>query len=229
MIWVMTRSNRTSPTLERLFSDFDPAAWPVIAESNQGTLLHVRHEDLNLAVKLPRGRGLLHWARRLTLEREHRAYLRLQGLPGLPACHGLFQGRYLALQYIDGQPLRQTTGLQPPAFYQQLRASIDAMHARGVTHGDLKSRHNIMVSSEGHPVIIDLGTALLRKPGWRPLNRWLFNYLCQIDLNGWLKHKYGSYDQVSGTDRALLRRSLIERMNNWLRHRRGRGRTDSGS
>src|SRR5690625_5869296 len=60
----------TQRQLDELFSDFDPAAWPVIAESNQGLIVHVTTKTLNLAVKVPRGRGLMWHARRLSLLRE---------------------------------------------------------------------------------------------------------------------------------------------------------------
>jgi len=209
----------TQRQLDELFSDFDPAAWPVIAESNQGLIVHVTTKTLNLAVKVPRGRGLMWHARRLSLLREHAAYQKLTGIPGLPRCFGLFNGCHLALEYIQGLPLRQAVVPDQHAFYDRLRGILEAMHRRGVAHGDLKSRQNIMMTDSGAPVIVDLGTAVVRKNGWRPFNRWLFNYLCRIDFNGWVKHKYGSYDNIADHDRHHLRRTRIERINNWVRRR----------
>lgn len=209
----------TQSQLDKLFSDFDPAAWPVIAESNQGLIVHVTAKPLNLAVKVPRGRGLMWHARRLSLLREHAAYQRLTGITGLPRCFGLFNGCHLALEYIQGLPLRQAVVPDQYTFYDRLRGILEAMHRRGVAHGDLKSRQNIMMTNSGEPVIVDLGTAVIRKNGWQPFNHWLFNYLCRIDFNGWVKHKYGSYDNIADHDRHHLRRTRIERINNWVRRR----------
>lgn len=205
--------------LEALFDGFEPADWPVVADSNQGTIVRVKTGALDLAVKTPRGNGVAWRARRFSLRREYRAYRRIEGLAGFPRCLGLFGGCHLAIEYVDGALLRHATPDDPERFFGALRTTIEAMHARGVAHGDLKSRHNVMVSTDGLPVIIDLGTAIVRKPGWHPLNHWLFDYLRQIDLNGWVKLKYGSYDRVDELDRHLVRRSRIERLNHWARRR----------
>ena len=40
----------------------------------------------------------------------------------------------------------------------------------------------------------------------------LFEFMRQTDLNAWVKLKYGGYSGVSEADRALLRRSWLERV-----------------
>lgn len=205
--------------LDALFEDFSPSDWPVVAESNQGQIVRVDADGCSLAVKTPRGKGLAWQARRISLKREYRAYRRLDGLPGFPRCFGLYAGAFLALEYVEGALLRHAAPAAPEAFFDDLRRAIESMHDRGVAHGDLKSRQNVMVSSTGKPVIIDLGTAILRQPGWHPLNHWMFDYLRQIDRNGWVKLKYGSYDRADELDRRLVRRSRIERINHWARRR----------
>lgn len=181
--------------------------------------MRVKSGGLDLAVKTPRGRGLAWRARQFSLKREYRAYRRIEGLPGFPRCFGLFKGCHLTLEYIEGTLLDHADPADPERFFQQLRETIEAMHDRGVAHGDLKSRKNVMIAGDGRPVILDLGTSLVLKPGRRPFNRWLFNYLRQIDRNGWIKLKYGSYDQVDELDRHLVQRTRIERINRWVRRR----------
>jgi len=205
--------------LDALFEHFSPSDWPVLAESNQGLILRVDFDGVRLAVKTPRGRGIAWHARRFSLRREFQAYRRVEGLPGFPRCIGLYGGAHLVLEYVDGALLRHASPAEPEAFFDALRVTIEGMHDRGVAHGDLKSRQNVMVAATGHPMIIDLGTAIVRRPGWHPLNRWMFNYLRQIDRNGWVKLKYGSYDRADELDRRLVRRSRIERINNWARRR----------
>jgi len=206
-------------SLETLFADFRPGDWPLIAHSNQGTLVRVRRDGLDLAVKTPMGFGPLWYGRRYTLRREYRAYRRLEGLAGFPRCLGLFDGCHLALEYVEGRLLGETRPADPQAFFERLRATIAAMHGRGVVHGDLKSRRNVMVDAQGRPVIIDLGTAVIFKPGFHPLNHFVFDYLRRIDRNGFVKLKYGRYELAEGEDRAWVRRSIIERVNHWARKR----------
>ena len=209
----------TTAELDALFDGFRPSDWPLVAESNQGRIVRVDGPGWRLAVKTPRGSGLAWRARRFSLRREYRAYRRLEGLAGVPLCLGLYGGCHLALHFIDGVWLKHASLDDPEAFFDRLRRIITGMHERGVAHGDLKSRKNVMVGADGQPVIIDLGTAVVRREGWHPLNHWLHDYLCQIDRNGWVKLKYGSYDRADELDRSLVRRSRIERLNHWARRR----------
>ncbi|QKK01729.1 MAG: hypothetical protein HND55_03075 [Pseudomonadota bacterium] len=224
----MTRSPSNLPPLAAALKSFDPARHRLIARSSQGQLLEVNAREGRFVVKMPVGRRLAGMLWRHALRREHTAYRQLQGLPGFPRCHGLFDDRHLVIERIAGVPLRQATLLQRERFFANLQATITAMHQRGIAHGDLKNRDNIMVRADDqHPFIIDLGTAVVRKPGLHPFNHRLFDYLCRIDRNAWIKLKYGGYDRVQPADRAWLRRSLIERINSRLR--RGRRRVQSRS
>lgn len=215
----MPASDPQNSSLEALFADFRPGDWPLIARSNQGTLVRVQADGFDLAVKTPMGYGPLWYGRRFSLQREYRAYRRLEGLAAFARCLGLFGGCHLALEYIEGRLLREAGPADPDAFFDRLKTAVVAMHERGVVHGDLKSRSNVMVDTHDRPVIIDLGTAVVRKPGFHPINHFVFDYLRRIDRNGFVKLKYGRYDMASGADRDWVRRSLIERVNNWARRR----------
>jgi len=215
----MPLADPTAADLAGLFEAFSPSDWPLVAESNQGRIVRVTVGERQLAVKTPRGRGLAWRARQFSLRREFRAYQRVDGIEGFPRCFGLFGDAHLVLEYVDGTLLKHTTPSEPEILFEALRRAIDGMHERGVAHGDLKSRQNVMVTPSGSPVIIDLGTAIVRKTGWHPLNHGMFDYLSQIDRNGWVKLKYGSYDRADELDRQLVRRSRIERINHWARRR----------
>ena len=173
-------------------------------------------DDRELAVKTAAGRGPLLAVNRHALRREYQAYLRLEGLAGIPVCHGLVEDRFLVLDLIDARPFRDSR--IGPEFFDQLLQTIRAMHARGVAHGDLKRKSNLMVDTGGKPVLLDFGAATLLRNGRHPINRRLFEFMRQTDLNAWVKLKYGGYKGVSDADRALLRRSWLERV---LSRRRG--------
>jgi serine/threonine protein kinase len=205
--------------LETLFTDFDPARYPLIARSTQGVIVRVNEMGTDLAVKIPTGRGLTRRLLTTALRREYRAYQRVAGMDGFARCYGLFRDSYLALEYLQAKPLKQVAPHVPGHFYQRLLDLIENMHARGVAHGDLKSRQNVMVDATGEPIIVDLGTSVVKRQGWHPINQRLFSYMCRIDRNSWIKLKYGGYDNVDEADRHLLDRSLIERINSRIRRR----------
>jgi predicted Ser/Thr protein kinase len=192
----------------------------ILATSNQGTILLFQGDGRELIVKTAMGKGLVLKARRKTLLREHSAYQRMDGLAGVPACYGLVDGKHLVIEYIRGTPYRNASWTNRDKWFEGLLAVLRSFHQRGVSHGDLKSKANIMVTEDEKPCVIDFGTAFLHKPGFHPINNWLFEYGKRLDINAWVKHKYhGQYADASETDRALLDYSRLEYMVRKLRGR----------
>ena len=183
----------------------------VLAVSNQGTLLHYQQGDHDLVVKTPMGKGLLLKLREKTLLKEFEAYQRLEGLPGVPACHGMVDGRFLVIEYIRGTPYREAAWTDRALWFEKFLKLLNSIHGRGVSHGDLKSKSNIMVTEDEQPCVIDFGTAFVSRPGFHPLNNWLYRHARQMDINAWVKHKYhGRYEEASDEDLELLNYSRIE-------------------
>lgn len=192
----------------------------LLATDNQGIVLLYEGEDRKLVIKSAMGRGALRKARQATLEREHAAYRRLAGVEGVPACYGLLEGRYLVLEFIEGTPYRHAVWQDRDQWFAQLLDVIRAFHARGVSHGDLKSKTNLIVGADQKPYIIDFGTTFLHKDGFHPVNNYLFEYGKRLDINAWVKHKYhGRYKDASPEDRALLNYSKLEYVVRKLRGR----------
>jgi len=109
----------------------------------------------------PRGRIVRRWIAPRLLAREAAAYRRLAGLPAIPRLLGWIDGEALALEYRPGVFLsRSLRGTLPAGFLAELEASIEAMHARGVVHLDLRHRSNVLAGEDGHPVVIDFASAL---------------------------------------------------------------------
>lgn len=192
----------------------------ILATSNQGTVLHYQDDGLDLVIKTAMGKGAVLHARRTTLQREAKAYELLAGVEGVPRSYGLVCGRYLALEHVNGVPYRDAEIPDRDVWFGSLLATIRACHERGVAHGDLKSKSNLMVREDGSPCIIDFGTTVVFRPGFHPFNHQLFSYLKQLDLNAWVKHKYrGRYEDASNEDRALLKYSLFESLLRKYRNR----------
>jgi len=171
------------------------------------------------AVKVPQGKPRWGWVERWIIRRERSIYARLEGLPGIPRCHGLVAGRYLVLDYMEGESFRAAQARLDPAhpFFERLREIIEAVHARGVAHTDLKRKDNLLVQAGDTPCIVDFGAAMVR--GGNPLSHGLFRIARQFDRNAWVKLKYDGYRNIAPEDRAHLRRLGIERMSHWIKRR----------
>ena len=183
----------------------------ILDTSNQGIVLLFEGDGLKLVIKSAMGRGPVRKARQATLEREYAAYQRLKGVEGVPACYGLLAGRYLMMEFIEGTTYRHATWQDRDQWFADLLLVIQAFHSRGVSHGDLKSKTNMIVGKDQKPYIIDFGTTFLYKDGFHPINNHLFEYGKRLDINAWVKHKYhGRYKNASEEDRQLLNYSKLE-------------------
>ncbi len=192
----------------------------ILATSNQGTVLLFEGDGLRLVVKSAMGRGAVRKARQATLEREYSAYQRLAGVTGVPACYGFLAQRYLVMEFIDAVPYREAVWQDRDAWFTGLLEVIRAFHDRGVSHGDLKSKANMLVGMDQKPYVIDFGTTFIHKDGFHPVNNRLFEYGKRLDINAWVKHKYhGRYKDASPEDQELLQYSKLEYL---VRRLRGR-------
>jgi predicted Ser/Thr protein kinase len=174
----------------------------------------------DIVVKQPHRGGPLGALWRSLLRREHAVYERLEGIAGIPRSFGLV-GDGLAIEYVAGPSLRADEArlTDREAFFARLLTTIEAMHAAGVAHGDLKRKNNIIVASGERPYLIDFGIAVRRSARDGLFNRFVFSRIAQMDLNAWVKLKYGrridpetERGVLSAEDAAIYRPLLIERL-----------------
>lgn len=182
-----------------------------LSRGYQGAVHVVGSGSGRRVIKSPMGRGLAYRVRRFMLRREYAAYLRLGEVEGVPRCHGLQADGSLVLEYVEGEPFRESAEFlrDRPRYFRELLGIIQAIHAAGVAHGDLKRRGNVLVSPGGSPVLLDFGSAILRGRG--PVGRMLFRQACRMDLNAWVKLKYRRrYDAISPEDAACYQPTWVE-------------------
>lgn len=183
----------------------------ILAAGYQGQILHYEQDGHDYLIKVPHGRGLVRWFHRHMLRHEYRAYLQLDDFAGTPACHGLIDGQYLVLEYVQGRTIRTKRPLDEDEFHDRLFDYIREMHARGVAHMDLKRKDNLLVKTDESPCILDFGAAVIRKKGLHPFNRYRFQLGKQFDYNAWIKHKYHDrMNEISMLDQQYYRPTWIE-------------------
>jgi tRNA A-37 threonylcarbamoyl transferase component Bud32 len=95
---------------------------------------------------------------------------------GFCSPYTLVDGHYLVIEFIHGTPYRQAVWTDRGRWFNEFLAVLRSIHQRGVSHGDLKSKSNIMVTEDEKPCVIDFGTGFVRKPGSHPANNWLFEH-----------------------------------------------------
>ena len=179
----------------------------------QGNIHTGQVGEHKILVKSAAGRGLAAWLNRRMLRREYLIYERLAGVSGIPRCFGYFMGRYLVLENVDAQTLRDGTISDRDGYFVEMLAIIETIHERGIAHGDLKRKENVLVTRDSRPCLIDFGVSVFRKPGFHPFNHFRHNFSHQHDFNAWVKHKYNrNYKDISPEDAKYYRPLLIELM-----------------
>ena len=129
--------NRTEP---RANDSPDPAPLQVKTGFSRAALRVERFPDGEAVVKDFRAKGFVFrkWIGPWLLDREERAYSRLEGVPGFPAWSRRLDRGALAIARVEGAVLSREVAEQFGApLFQRLEATVDTMHDRGVLHFDL--------------------------------------------------------------------------------------------
>jgi serine/threonine protein kinase len=204
-----------------LASAIDAVAGRALGSGYQASAQLYRTSAGDVVVKKPHRGGPLAGLWRSLLKREQAIYARLDGVAGIPHSYGLIRDEYLALEFVEGPSLREheLRLVDREAFFAKLLTTVDAMHAAGVAHGDLKRKDNIIVGAGEQPYLIDFGIAVQRSATNELWNRCVFEQLVQMDMNAWVKLKYGRRIDpdtepgvLSDEDAAIYRPLPIERL-----------------
>ncbi|MDJ0869964.1 MAG: hypothetical protein QNK03_27980 [Myxococcota bacterium] len=155
-------------------------------ERSHPDVLLVRCDGREVVIKdfAPR-RWWVRWTvGRFSIGREVRAYRALEGLDAVPRYLGRVDPLAFAIEHRPGRRMsRRLRGQVPGGFVGLLEQAVQAMHARGVAHLDLRHRSNVLIDEAGQPVLIDFGSAVCFRPG-SPLRRLLLPWLARIDDAG---------------------------------------------
>ncbi|MDH6114226.1 putative Ser/Thr protein kinase [Kitasatospora sp. MAP12-15] len=114
------------------------------------------------------------------LRNEHEILVRLAGVPGVPAQHGLltaWEHEFLVEEFVEGRPLSEWLATRYPLIHpdadeaalatytreavgivERIEQALAAIHARGVVFGDLHPR-NVIIRPDGDICFIDFELA----------------------------------------------------------------------
>lgn len=118
---------------------------------------------------------------RFLLRRELRVLQRLHGIAGISPASFRIDAFAMATRYLPGRILAQVRPDEVgPAFFLQLEALVQSMHARKLVHLDIRGPKNLLLQPDGTPGIIDFQSSL----STRRLPGFLRRMLEDIDIGG---------------------------------------------
>ena len=127
----------------------------------------------------------LDWAGRMMADREIRHYRLLQDTGGVPQLIGRVGPSALAHAWVEGNDLLDQKDRLADDFFDRLEALVRAIHARGMAYVDMNKPDNVLVRSDGRPVLIDFQISWAPRPSRGPvgaIKRRLLAMFQQADL-----------------------------------------------
>ncbi len=190
----------------------------ILGEGYHGSAYLYDQDGFKIVIKTTINSGLFGWFRHLQLRNEYHVYLKLAGIEGVPKCYGFLQNKYLLLEYIDGESLRTAELEDRPYFIEKYFSLIQKIHQRGIAHGDMKRKENLLVVNAKEPCVIDFGVAVIKRKGFHPVNYFFYNLAKKIDFNAWIKHKYrGDYENIAEHDKQYFNTTVTEKASRILK------------
>jgi hypothetical protein len=175
------RENLARRTLLALRSGSSSGPDVLLVEADGGRAVVKDVSSLPRWLRLTLGRWLL--------RREERAHLALADHPAVPRLLGRLDADAIVIEHRAGSRFsRRRPWTFGAAFAAQLERDVAAMHARGVVHGDLAHRSNLLADPSGRPVLIDFDAAVCFRPGG-PGARFLLPWLAAWDRRAVRKWK----------------------------------------
>ena len=155
--------------------------------------------------------------------REAIALRRAAGIPNIPRLLAMPSACSLVTEYL---PAEQVTGLDDPQldgeFFDRLTQMVDALHERGIAHGDLEKLDNVLITPAGEPALVDFGAAIMA--GSNPAVALVLPYVQQSDFRGIykLKEQYAP-DLLTEAERHFLHNrpgaeKLFRRLRGYVRN-----------
>ena len=120
----------------------------------------------------------------------------LKGIPGTVTTYIKVDDQSFLRDWVEGVDLGQRK-LQKRVpgneFFDELRETVEQIHARGASYNDLAKKYNVIVTEDDHPVLIDYQISTRAYAGRNPLrrkfNQKFIGYMQSEDLRHVIKLK----------------------------------------
>ncbi len=151
--------------------------------------------------------------------REAKALRKLDGIAGVPRLYTTPDRRSVLMEYLPGEQLgRGPLNAAGEDFFRRFHALLQAVHARGVAHCDLRSPNNTLIDEQGRPAIVDFVSCVFRGRRWNFAANWLFDQFRLVDVGAEAKLKKLVAPELLTAEeaRTLQGRTAIDRAARWL-------------
>ena len=160
------------------------------------------------------------WFRRLIapllVVREVRSLKKLDGVVGIPRLYHVYNRLSFLIQSVNGIAASQMQkDILENEFFERMNKVLDEVHDRGVTHCDLRSAGNTLITEDHQPWLVDFVASIHQSSRWNFIGRWIFEQFVEADYGAVLKLKKRLAEQYltqEENDLILNPHSIVERV-----------------
>jgi hypothetical protein len=101
------------------------------------------------------------------------------------------------------------------AFFERMNKVLDDVHEKGVTHCDLRSAGNTLITEDHQPWLVDFVASIHQSSRWNIIGRWIFEQFVDADYGAVLKLKKRLAPEhltKKEIDQILHPHSIVERV-----------------
>ena len=134
------------------------------------------------------------WFRRLIAPllvlREVRALKQLNGITGVPQLYFVYNRYAFLVESVNGVAASQVQiNTLDNEFFERMKKVLDNIHEKGVTHCDLRSAGNTLITPDHQPWLVDFVASIHQSSRWNFVGRWIFDQFVEADYGAVLKLK----------------------------------------
>lgn len=160
------------------------------------------------------------WFRRLIAPllviREVRSLNTLDGVAGVPHLYHVYNRYAFLVESVKGIAASQMQkGTLDDDFFERMNTVLDNIHDKGVTHCDLRSAGNTLITPDHQPWLVDFVASIHQSSQWNFIGRWIFDQFVDADYGAVLKLKKRLAPElltIDDLDRIEHPRSIVERI-----------------
>lgn len=160
------------------------------------------------------------WFRRLLapllVMREVRSLKQLDGVDGVPRLYHVYNRYAFLVESVNGVAASQLQkNTLDNDFFERMYKVLDDIHEKGVTHCDLRSAGNTIITPDHQPWLVDFVASIHQSSRWNIFGRWIFDQFVDADYGAVLKLKKRlAPDLLTSEDLDKIEhpRSVVERV-----------------